>query len=55
MAAHVGDEIAVLERGRLVERGVVQQILQQPQHAATQNLLRTAPRFHRASAAMQEL
>jgi ABC-type oligopeptide transport system ATPase subunit len=55
MAAHVGDEIAVLEHGRLVERGGVQQIVQQPQHPATQNLLRTTPRFHRASAAMQEL
>jgi len=55
MAAHVGDEIAVLEHGRLVERGAVQQILRQPQHAATRKLLATTPRFHRAAAAIQEL
>lgn len=55
MAAHVGDEIAVLERGRLVECGAVRPVLQQPQHAATRKLLATAPRFPRAAAGVQEL
>jgi ABC-type glutathione transport system ATPase component len=55
MAAHVGDEIAVLERGRLVERGTVTQILQEPQHAATQNLLASTPRLTASSAVARRL
>lgn len=49
MAARLGDEIAVLDRGRLVERASVPQILQEPQHEATRNLLATTPRFTRAA------
>jgi len=55
MAAHVGDEIAVLERGRLVERGAVEQIMQKPQHQATRNLLRSTPRMIASGALRQEL
>jgi peptide/nickel transport system ATP-binding protein len=55
MAAHVGDEIAVLERGRLVEHGSVTQIMQEPQHAATRNLLASTPRMTASGAVAQGL
>jgi len=55
MAAHVGDEIAVLERGRLVEQGAVEQIMQKPQHQATRNLLGSTPRMIASGALKQEL
>jgi ABC-type oligopeptide transport system ATPase subunit len=55
MAAHVGDEMAVLDRGRLVERASVRQILKEPQHEVTRKLLAAAPRFRRAGLMMQEL
>jgi oligopeptide transport system ATP-binding protein len=39
MAAHLADEIAVMSRGKIVERGPAEKILQGAQHAATQSLL----------------
>jgi len=55
MAAHVGDEIAVLHRGRLVEHGSVSQILLGPQNEATRSLLATTPRMTWAPAASRNL
>jgi ABC-type glutathione transport system ATPase component len=55
MAAHVGDEIAVLHRGRLVEHGGVSQILREPQNEATRNLIATTPRFTWAPGASRDL
>jgi peptide/nickel transport system ATP-binding protein len=42
MAAHLADEIAVMDRGRIVETGVWARILNTPQHAVTRRLLRAA-------------
>ncbi len=44
MAAHLGSEIAVMDRGRIVEWGAPEQILRHPTHAATQALLAATPR-----------
>lgn len=42
MAAHLADEIAVMERGRIVEMGVGARVVDAPQHAVTQRLLLAA-------------
>jgi len=42
MAAHLADEIAVMERGRVVEMGAGRHIVNAPQHAVTQRLLLAA-------------
>lgn len=43
MAAHLADEIVVLSQGRIVERGPVTKILQDPIHEATRQFLRAVP------------
>jgi peptide/nickel transport system ATP-binding protein len=43
MAAHVADEIAVMDRGRIVESGPAEKILRSPGHAATRSLLAATP------------
>src|SRR5207302_9026332 len=35
MAAHFADEIAVMDRGRIVEQGIPEKLLGSPQHEAT--------------------
>jgi ABC-type glutathione transport system ATPase component len=45
MAARVADDVAVLERGRIVERGPVNQMMRRPAHAATLALFAATPRF----------
>ncbi len=45
MAGGLADEVAVLERGRIVERGSPGVILRQPAHAATRALLAAAPKW----------
>ena len=42
MAAHLADEIAVMEQGQIVEMGKPDQICKHPQHAATRRLLLAA-------------
>jgi ABC-type oligopeptide transport system ATPase subunit len=54
MAAHMSDEIAVLDRGRIVERATVEQIVRQPQHQSTRALLTATPRFTAAVAVSRE-
>src|SRR6267378_6984991 len=49
MAAHLADEIAVMNRGRIVEQGPADNILKQPQHKTTRQLLAAVPRFTRAA------
>lgn len=49
MAAHLADEIAVMNRGRIVEQGLAEIILKQPEHDITRQLLAAAPRFTRAA------
>jgi peptide/nickel transport system ATP-binding protein len=43
MAAHLGDEIAVMDRGRIVEQGVPKQVWFAPEHEATRRLLAAVP------------
>lgn len=45
MAAHLGDEIAVMNRGRIVEQGLPDKILMQPQSETTRQLLACVPRL----------
>jgi ABC-type glutathione transport system ATPase component len=43
MAAHLADEIAVMEGGRMVETGAAANVMNAPQHAVTRRLLLAAP------------
>ena len=45
MAAHLADEIAVMDRGRIVEQGRAQKILKQPEQETTRQLLAAVPRL----------
>ena len=49
MAAHLADEIAVMNRGRFVEQGSAKTILNQPEHEITRQLLAAVPKFTRAA------
>jgi ABC-type antimicrobial peptide transport system ATPase subunit len=42
MAAHLADEIAVMDSGRIAEMGVTEHIVDAPQHAVTRRLLLAA-------------
>ena len=44
MAAHVADQIAVMDRGRIIESGPTEKILRSPSHEATRSLLAAIPR-----------
>ncbi|HXJ06237.1 MAG TPA: ATP-binding cassette domain-containing protein [Candidatus Acidoferrum sp.] len=45
MAAQIADQIAVMDRGRIVESGTVHKILSSPTHESTRTLLAATPRF----------
>lgn len=45
MAAQLADEIAVMDRGRIVEQGRAQKILKQPEQETTRQLLAAVPRL----------
>ena len=45
VVAEIGDEVAVMRNGRIVERGPVAQVLGAPQHEYTQTLLAAVPRL----------
>src|SRR5229473_240747 len=49
MAAHLADEIAVMDHGRIVELGAAEKLLRSPEHEATRCLLAATPRFHGAA------
>lgn len=49
MAAHLADQIAVMNRGRIVEQGPADNILRQPKHETTRRLLAAVPRIARAA------
>jgi peptide/nickel transport system ATP-binding protein len=43
VAAEMADEVAVMQAGRVVERGSAEQVLAAPRHPYTQELVRSAP------------
>lgn len=45
MAAHLADEIAVMNRGQIAEQGPTEKILKLPQHETTRQLLAAVPRL----------
>jgi ABC-type glutathione transport system ATPase component len=47
MAARLADQIAVLDRGRIVEQGAPNDLVRQPAHAATRSLLAATPQWTR--------
>jgi peptide/nickel transport system ATP-binding protein len=49
MAAHLADEIAVMNHGRIVEQGPAEEILHQPQNETTRQLLAAVPRMTRTA------
>lgn len=48
MATHLADEIAVMSKGRIVEQGAPDRILEQPQSSITRELLAAVPRLDSA-------
>lgn len=46
MAAHMADEVAVMAHGRIVEQGLPEKILKQPQSEVTRELLAADPRMN---------
>ena len=48
LVSHFADRVAVMERGRLVEQGRVQEVFERPQHAYTRRLLASRPQRERA-------
>lgn len=49
VVAHMADEVAVMYRGEIVERGEVRSVLRTPRHPYTQRLLRAVPGRSRAA------
>ncbi len=45
VVSEIADEIAVMKKGRLIEHGPVQQVLFQPSHPYTQQLLKAVPKL----------
>lgn len=54
MAAYLADEIAVMSRGRIVEQGEAENVLKQPLHETTRQLLSAIPRMPRAKVSVRE-
>jgi peptide/nickel transport system ATP-binding protein len=54
MAAHLADEIAVIERGRIMEQGAVETIVNSPQHEITRRMLLAASGIRMAARVPQE-
>ena len=51
VVAEIGDEVAVMRNGEIVERGSVQQVLGSPQHDYTRTLLAAVPKLEPRAAA----
>ena len=51
VVAEIGDEVAVMRNGEIVERGSVQQVLGNPQHDYTRTLLAAVPKLEPRAAA----
>lgn len=54
MAAHLADDIAVMNRGRVVEKGPAQSILQHPKEEITRHLLGAMPSLDSAARPLLE-
>src|SRR5947208_4864990 len=54
MAAHLADEIAVMDRGRIVEQGAAQEILKQPEQETTRQLMAAVPRLTLAPPSLEQ-
>ncbi len=54
MAAHLADEIVVMNRGRIVEQGPAEKVLGQPRHETTHQLLAAMPELYRTTLPAQE-
>jgi len=54
MAGHLGDEIAVMSKGRIVEQGAPDKMLKQPENEITRQLLAAAPRLDFAGPPISE-
>ena len=46
---HIADRVAVMCRGRIVEQGAVDEVLSNPQHPYTRELLAAVPKMHAAT------
>jgi peptide/nickel transport system ATP-binding protein len=46
VVARLADRVAVMQHGRIVEQGLLEQVLYDPQHTYTQSLLRAAAAVH---------
>ncbi len=53
MAGHLADEIAVMERGKVVELGAADRVLREPGHEVTRRLIAATPRLGAAAHAPQ--
>ncbi len=53
MAGHLADEIAVMERGKVVELGAADRVLREPEHEVTRRLIAATPRLGAAVHASQ--
>jgi ABC-type glutathione transport system ATPase component len=49
MAGHLADEIAVMERGKVVELGPAERVLRKPEHDVTRRLIAATPRLGAAA------
>jgi peptide/nickel transport system ATP-binding protein len=49
MAGHLADEIAVMERGKIVELGAADRVLREPEHEVTRRLIAATPRLGAAA------
>jgi ABC-type glutathione transport system ATPase component len=54
MAGHLADEIAVMSHGRIVEQGEAEDVLKQPLHETTRQLLSAVPKLPRATVSVRE-
>ncbi len=55
VVANIADEIVVLYRGRVMERGTCAELLERPQHPYLRALLHAVPRLHTDAGAAAEL
>ncbi len=44
----IADEVAVMKEGKIVEQGLVEDVMENPQHPYTQKLLRSAPKLQKS-------